>query len=235
MTYTEWRDELQYNLLCVSESERRRVLDYYAEAYADRREAGFSEREIINDFGAPYDAARRILCENKNNEYDEPINTEERRRRDSRAEQEQRRENNYAPPPPPPSTAPPIRPTPDYTVSSPERKRGDYTWVFVVLCVLFAIPIFALVIAMIVITIAFCVAPVSIVATGAAAIGLSIGAMVSGSAAYGFLELGVGIATLGAGIILCPLFFKLVGLMWKLFNLFFSWLKSLFSGKERVK
>ena len=53
MTYNEWRDELKSNLLCVSEPERRRVLDYYAEAYADRRDAGFSEREIIQDFGAP--------------------------------------------------------------------------------------------------------------------------------------------------------------------------------------
>ena len=58
MTYTEWRDELKKNLLCVSDAERQRVLDYYAEAYADRREAGFSEREIINGFGAPYDAAQ---------------------------------------------------------------------------------------------------------------------------------------------------------------------------------
>ena len=65
--------------------------------------------------------------------------------------------------------------------------------------------------------------------------GLSVGAMASGSAAYGFFELGVGITTLGAGIMLCPLFSKLVGLMWKLFNMFFSWLKSLFSGKERVR
>ena len=64
MTYNEWRDELKNNLLCVSEAERRRVLDYYAEAYADRRDAGFSEREIINEFGAPYDAAQKILYEN---------------------------------------------------------------------------------------------------------------------------------------------------------------------------
>ena len=28
---------------------------------ADRREAGYSERQIIEDFGAPYDAAQRIL------------------------------------------------------------------------------------------------------------------------------------------------------------------------------
>lgn len=43
MNYNEWRDELKSNLLSVPEGERRRVLDYYAEAYADRREAGFSE------------------------------------------------------------------------------------------------------------------------------------------------------------------------------------------------
>ena len=46
MTYNEWRDELKSNLLCVSEQERARVLDYYAEAYADRRDAGYSEKEI---------------------------------------------------------------------------------------------------------------------------------------------------------------------------------------------
>ena len=61
MTYNEWRDELKNNLLSVSENERKRVLDYYAEAYADRREAGFSEHRIIEEFGAPYDAAQKIL------------------------------------------------------------------------------------------------------------------------------------------------------------------------------
>ena len=61
MKYNEWRDELKSNLLCVSETERRRVLDYYAEAYADRRDAGYTEREIIDEFGAPYDDAQRIL------------------------------------------------------------------------------------------------------------------------------------------------------------------------------
>ena len=78
MTYNEWRDELKSNLLCVSETERRRVLDYYAEAYADRRDAGFSEREIIDDFGAPYDAAQRILNESAE-DYVEPPKKEARR------------------------------------------------------------------------------------------------------------------------------------------------------------
>lgn len=61
MTYNEWITELKQNLLSVSDAEKRRVLDYYAEAYADRRAAGFSESEIIAGFGAPYDAAQAIL------------------------------------------------------------------------------------------------------------------------------------------------------------------------------
>ncbi|MDE5943676.1 MAG: DUF4097 family beta strand repeat-containing protein [Clostridia bacterium] len=71
MKYNEWRDELKNNLLGVSESERARVLDYYAEAYADRREAGFSEREIIDEFGAPFDAAQRILADAPKTEVNE--------------------------------------------------------------------------------------------------------------------------------------------------------------------
>lgn len=63
MTYNEWKDELKSNLLSVSDGERQKVLDYYAEAYADRRDAGFTESEIIRSFGAPYDAARRILSD----------------------------------------------------------------------------------------------------------------------------------------------------------------------------
>ena len=91
MNYNEWRDELKSNLLCVSENERRRVLDYYAEAYADRREAGFSEKEIIDDFGAPYDAAQRILADNKSEAfYGEDV---------PRGRREKKRES--APPPPP--------------------------------------------------------------------------------------------------------------------------------------
>lgn len=61
MTYNDWITELKQNLLSVSDAERRRVMDYYAEAYADRRAAGFSENEIIDGFGAPYDAAQAIL------------------------------------------------------------------------------------------------------------------------------------------------------------------------------
>lgn len=104
MKYNEWRDELYNNLLSVSETERRRVLDYYAEAYADRRDAGFSEREIIDDFGAPYDAARRILSDGAESEKtgDYGNNENLRARRDERRENYGRndyRNTDYAPSP----------------------------------------------------------------------------------------------------------------------------------------
>ena len=97
MKYNEWRDELKSNLLSVSDAERQRVLDYYAEAYADRREAGFSERQIIDEFGAPYDAAQRILNENIDDEpkaKSAPDNTPPREERNMYGQVQ-----NGAPPP----------------------------------------------------------------------------------------------------------------------------------------
>lgn len=255
MTYNEWRDELKSNLLCVSESERRRVLDYYAEAYADRRDAGFSEHEIIEDFGAPYDAAQRILAENrdsftesyfenhenqtysgvnyKNNERERKKEERERRREEKefkREEERARRENRNAqsggydyyqtPPTPPPQPK--------------KEPREDYTWVFVILCIVFCVPLFSLVMAMVGITIGFCVAPFGILISGVA---VSVGgfvALFTGNAAAGACSIGIGLIILGLSIILIPLFIKLVKLMWRLFGKFFSWVKSLFSGKEKA-
>ena len=263
MTYNEWRDELKSNLLCVPENERRRVLDYYAEAYADRRDAGFSEREIIEDFGAPYDAAQRILSENresftenyyerpesqaysggnsKNSEYDSKREERERRREEKqfrREEERARREENsrrererqssqsgaydyYQTPPPPP-------PQPK------KEPREDYTWVFVLLCIIFCIPLFSLVMAMVGISISLCVAPFGVLISGVVVVGGGLAALFTGNAAAGACSIGIGLIIIGVCIILIPLCIKLVKLMWKLFGKFFSWLKSLFSGKEKA-
>ncbi len=276
MTYNEWRDELKSNLLSVAESERRRVLDYYAEAYADRRDAGFTEREIIEDFGAPYDAAQRILAENRGgdyNDYYEPRNArlderarrddEERRRREETARRDEerlrsieaekrRRERerarrgagdfesyNYANEPAP-RTAPRAAsgathtpPPPPSPASAPKKKEsGDYTWVFVLLCIIFAVPICGVIIAMVGITAGVCVAPFAALISGVAAVGSGIGTMVAHGIAAGLCETGVGIIICGVCIALIPLFIKLIKLMWTLFGKFFRWLKSLFSGKE---
>ncbi|MDE6667848.1 MAG: DUF1700 domain-containing protein, partial [Clostridia bacterium] len=235
--YNEWRDELKDNLLCVSESERRRVLDYYAEAYADRRDAGFSEREIIDDFGAPYDAAQRILSES---DYEAPPSrepTREEKRREERERREERREEkreekreygsnslygNYN------------GPTPQFAqASKPVKQRGDYTWVFVLLCIIFAFPIFMVVMAMVGVTVTFCVAPFGVLIGGVATIGAGVGALLV-DATYGVITIGTGLIIFGLSLIIMPLCFQLVKWMWKLFHMFFAWLKRLFSGKEKA-
>ncbi len=227
MKYNEWRDELKSNLLCVSESERRRVLDYYAEAYADRRDAGFTEREIIDDFGAPYDAAQRILAES--GEYfeasapREPSREERKRERreekryEERERREEKRQEDYYCPPPQPA---------------PVKQRGDYTWIFVLLCIIFAVPIFIVVIGMIGITVGFCVAPFAVLISGVVSIGAGVGALFV-DVYYGVTAIGAGLIVFGVSLILMPLFFQLVKWMWKLFGMFFAWLRRLFSGKEK--
>ncbi|MCH5159914.1 MAG: DUF1700 domain-containing protein [Clostridiales bacterium] len=224
MTYNEWRDELKNNLLSVSDAERRRVLDYYAEAYADRREAGFSEREIIADFGAPYDAAQRILCESEDETYSEPPKTShygdsrEARREERREERRDSRSGEYREPCP---------------VASDTRtkKREDYTWVFVLLCIIFAGPLFGLVMTMVGVTIGLGVAPFGVLVAGIGRVCVGIGGLFSGVSG-GLLQIGLGLIQTGISIVLFPLCFWLIRLMWKLFRKLFRWIRSLFSGRE---
>ena len=232
MTYNEWRDELKNNLLSVSDGERRRVLDYYAEAYADRREAGFTEREIISDFGAPYDAAQRILCENDETAYaDEPKYThfddsresrrEARRERCDQGRQSRCERNNrdeYAEPQ-------------SQSSAKTANRREDYTWVFVLLCVIFAGPLFGLVMTMVGVTIGLAVAPFGVLISGIAKICTGVGALIS-SVGGGFVQIGIGLIQTGIGVVLFPLCFWLIRIMWKLFKKLFRWIRSLFSGKE---
>ena len=125
MTYTDWRDELKSNLLSVSEAERKRVLDYYAEAYADRREAGFSEREIIAEFGAPYDAAQRILNENID---------EESKRESKETPPRKERHNIYGQPAQFADPAPAPAPTPQSASPEPavKKKRKNRAGVIII-------------------------------------------------------------------------------------------------------
>lgn len=261
MRYNEWRDELKNNLFNVSESERRRVLDYYAEAYADRREAGYSERQIIEDFGAPYDAAQRILINiydsreegieeerynqfkdnRKNNRYSNERNQNyfderEYSKQNQKAKKEpdfveaeivreeksQKRESDFVE-------------TKGVSNKNPmPEPRKNYTWVFVLLCIVFAIPLFSLLVTMVGISIGVIVTPFALLLGGLCAIGFGIFEMFS-SFASGLFTVGEGVIVLGISIILIPLLIKLVKLMWKLFNRFFNWLGSLFSGKECVR
>lgn len=61
MKYIEWQDEFKSYLSSLDNKERERILSYYAEMYADKRDSGLTEEEAIAEFGAPYDAAKKIL------------------------------------------------------------------------------------------------------------------------------------------------------------------------------
>lgn len=242
MTYNEWRDELKSNLLCVTEAERRRVLDYYAEAYADRRDAGFTEREIIDEFGAPYDAAQKILYENaedvrRDGNFDQrESNNFGGQKRASSARQDRQDPfaesepgYNQAPPhnnsqryaPPPPQYAPP-----------PPPKRADYTWVFIILCIACAVPIFGVFMALAGVTLGLIAAPFGIMISGVATIGAGVGMMFSNPIS-GAAMLGSGLMLFGVSLVFMPLCFKLVKLMWTLFKKFFVWAKNIFSGRSQ--
>ena len=242
MTYNEWRDELKNNLLSVTEDERRRVLDYYAEAYADRREAGFTEREIIQDFGAPYDAAQRILQEN--DDFD--IAPRRTPRQEEQRHERHYRDAYYEPQPQPQAQqaqsqqsqayshaqqAQPQQPHQQSASTEKTATRENYTWVFVLLCIIFAVPLFGLVMAMVGVTIGLCVAPFSLLATGVARVFAGIGLAMT-NVAGGFAQIGVGLIAAGIGVALIPLSIWLVKTMWKLFKSFFRWLRRMFSGKE---
>ena len=213
MTYNEWRDELKCNLLCVPEQERARVLDYYAEAYADRRDAGYTEHEITAEFGAPYDAARRILSESGEQYFiNYTPDMEEEQAEDIKIKSDPAFESNlnYSP-----------------------QKTSDRTWACVLLCIVFAIPIFGIFMAMVLVTIVFCVIPFALLIAGVATIGAGVGGLFS-NAVSGVVELGLGLVLFGISLIIMPVFLKLVKLMWKVFIKFFVWLKSLFRVKESI-
>ncbi|MDE6613273.1 MAG: hypothetical protein K2K28_01815, partial [Clostridia bacterium] len=227
------------------------VLDYYAEAYADRRDAGFTEREIIDDFGAPYDAAQRILSEHGDTEYFEAprdndygadgygrqkksareIRRETREEAKRIAEEAKREKLNTNQTPPPPHGQQYDNGQYNRGNAAPQ-KREDYTWVFVLLCVVFCVPLFGLIMTMVGISIGVCVAPFALLIAGVAFIGSGVGTMIGGSITAGLCTAGVGLIIFGVSIVLFPLLTKIISLMWKLFKKFFSWVKSLFSGKE---
>lgn len=66
MTKYEWESELKRNIHRLPKSEQDRALEFYNELFEDRIESGWTETQIIAEFGNPCDVADKILAE-----YDE--------------------------------------------------------------------------------------------------------------------------------------------------------------------
>lgn len=65
MTYIKWKDEVESYLVSLPQEEKQKIFSYFSEMYADKRDAGKSEEQIIEEFGAPYDVAKKILAESR--------------------------------------------------------------------------------------------------------------------------------------------------------------------------
>lgn len=63
MTKYEWESELKKSIHRLPADEIKRVVEYYDELFYDKVERGFSEKEIIAEFGNPVDVADKILSE----------------------------------------------------------------------------------------------------------------------------------------------------------------------------
>lgn len=63
MTKYEWEKELKKNIYKLPPEEIDKIADYYNELFLDKAESGMSEKSIINEFGNPFDVARKIMNE----------------------------------------------------------------------------------------------------------------------------------------------------------------------------
>ncbi len=64
MTQKAWEKELEKHLAALPKAERAEAISYYRELYGDKLEAGYSNEDILREFGYPEDCAERILAEN---------------------------------------------------------------------------------------------------------------------------------------------------------------------------
>lgn len=63
MNRREWEKLFKKRLSSLPKSERTKALEYYGEMYADRRDAGMTEEEILHEFGDPNGAAEKIAAD----------------------------------------------------------------------------------------------------------------------------------------------------------------------------
>lgn len=218
MTYVEWINELGTYLVALPEDEKKQVFSYFSEMYADKRDAGLSEFEIINSFGAPYDVAKKVLAESednvsfKQNKTSESTKSETKESDKTTGANGTKRRNPY-------SKSGTYTPTNTKIEKNSTKSSGENNILFIVLCVVLAIPFIGLVSAIIGIMLGFGGAILGFMIGGITAIVYSIFSPYSISDL--FFGLSAGLMLLGLGLALAPLYVKAVKAIFKgLINLF---------------
>ena len=62
MTTKKWLKEFE-SYLKLKRAERKKIVEFYAEVIADKRESGQTDEEIISSLGNPYDVAVKVMEE----------------------------------------------------------------------------------------------------------------------------------------------------------------------------
>lgn len=195
MTYITWKDEVESYLGALSADEKQAIFSYFSEMYADKRDAGKSEAQIIAEFGAPYDVAKRILDGTKDAA---PQSADEARGTVTGGNYNYNYYNyNYGAPPPQPTTPPresygapekcetdKCTPPPAQTAAAKPAGSGGHP----VLKVFLTIGLVVLAVALI----GMCVCGI---VQGAITVARALGALVSGK------ESGIATAYIGFGLI----------------------------------
>ncbi len=62
MTTKKWLKEFE-SYLKLKRAERKKIVEFYAEVIADKRESGQTDEEIVSSLGNPYDVAVKVMEE----------------------------------------------------------------------------------------------------------------------------------------------------------------------------
>lgn len=259
MTYIKWKDEVESYLGNLSASEKQKVFSYFAEMYADKRDAGLSEETIIEGFGAPYDVAQRILADSKETSSAQSENQQGNVHGTGGNNYNYNYYNyNYGGAPSAFGTPPGERsgakneqfeaeyartnpdnvdvsdidmPLPEGTPKMKEKKqKSEHTLLSVVLMILLAIPMFVLLCTGIGLTVGFFSAAIGCIVGGCATVGEAIGGLVAGYSRELIGLLGSGLVAFGIGLLFIPLSIVIIKLIWKLIGWVFKQVKSLVSA-----
>lgn len=213
----DWDKQLRRELRSLPEDERETILDYYNEIFEDKRDRGERETEIIASFGSPYAVAEKILRESRsggtfrgNASYSaDSIGV----RKDDTLygfETETYRA----------SAKIPKNSRAEFAVADEGKKSGGgRVAVFIILLIIFWIPILAITVSVFAVLFAFVAAFVAVIAAGGfvAVIGF-IDAASGVGAAVGLVEIGAGIFVVGVGLLLCPVCLWFGKIVWRLFR-----------------
>lgn len=236
MTKYEWETELKKNIHSLPADEVKRVLEYYGELFDEMAERGKSEREIINDFGNPFDVANKILSEYDGEQEEKSVVPPLPRSEAEHDAEAQRTEISPQREAAEPQSETPTDENAAKTVTAQsvevERRADSARIVLFILFNIFTGGVIFIMIGVVWIMLAALVlSGAALVFGGLVAVLSSFAVMSTGHAGVGAAQLGLSVAAVGLGILMTVGCIMLMMLYWKLNKIIFGGIKKLLTVK----